>query len=80
MMKVDLLTDEEKSRLQLFINSDVKDVLRYENSKHRSATDNSLLEGYQELAKICSTAGRCIPDIYDFNLQNKLTIIAQEKV
>ncbi|OXA52565.1 GPN-loop GTPase 3 [Folsomia candida] len=56
MMKVDLLTDEEKSRLQLFINSDVKDVLRYENSKHRSATDNSLLEGYQELAKICSTA------------------------
>lgn len=52
MLRVDLLTDEEKSRLQLFINSDIRDVLRYENSKNKSVAP----EGYQELAKICTTA------------------------
>lgn len=57
MMKTDLLTDEERSRLQLFINSDVKDVLRYENAKNKSSSPNNTLDnGYQELARVCSTA------------------------
>lgn len=49
-MKVDLLTDEEKSKLQLFINSDIKDVLRYENSRYKNGSP----EGQPELAKLCS--------------------------
>ncbi|CAL8129567.1 unnamed protein product [Orchesella dallaii] len=52
MMKVDLLTDEDKSKLQLFINSEMKDVLRYENSRYK----NFQYEGQPELAKLCSSA------------------------
>lgn len=51
MMKIDLLSDEDKSKLQLFINSDIKDVLRYENSRYK----NFQCEGQPELAKLCSS-------------------------
>lgn len=49
--KVDLLSDEDKSKLQLFINSDIKDVLRYENSRYKTFQ----CEGQPELAKLCSS-------------------------
>ncbi|ODN03151.1 GPN-loop GTPase 3 [Orchesella cincta] len=52
MMKIDLLTDDDKSKLQLFINSDIKDVLRYENSRYK----NFQCDGQPELAKLCSSA------------------------
>lgn len=49
IMKIDLLSDDDKSKLQLFIGSDIKDVLRYENTKHK----NFQMEGQPELAKVC---------------------------
>jgi hypothetical protein len=52
MMRVDLLTEDEKSRLLLFINSELKDVLNYENTKSKALNQSS----YEELAKVCAVA------------------------
>jgi len=52
MTRVDLLGEEEKARLQLFLNSELKEVLNYENARNKSITQ----EDYAGLVKICSIA------------------------